>query len=134
MILSGSACAHTSNGYSIFHIGANVNNNLSLLCGISPNLYVGAPLGNAPHIPKYIILPDGANDADSGRRISMKNKLTALLTAAALAACPMCMLACNNDMTTVRLSEVTHSIFYAPLYVAINNGYFADEKKIVIDG
>ena len=58
----------------------------------------------------------------------MKNKLTALLTAAALAACPMCMLACNNDMTTVRLSEVTHSIFYAPLYVAINNGYFADEK------
>ena len=27
----------------------------------------------------------------------------------------------------VRLYEVTHSIFYAPLYIAINNGYFEDE-------
>ena len=25
------------------------------------------------------------------------------------------------------LSEVTHSIFYAPQYVAINKGYFAEE-------
>ena len=31
----------------------------------------------------------------------------------------------NNDV--IRLSEVTHSTFYAPLYVAINNGYFEDE-------
>ena len=28
---------------------------------------------------------------------------------------------------TIRLNEVTHSIFYAPLYIAINNGYFEDE-------
>ncbi|NLT40220.1 MAG: ABC transporter substrate-binding protein [Clostridiales bacterium] len=27
----------------------------------------------------------------------------------------------------IRLSEVTHSVFYAPQYVAINNGYFAEE-------
>lgn len=27
----------------------------------------------------------------------------------------------------VRISEVTHSIFYAPLYVAINQGYFEEE-------
>lgn len=27
----------------------------------------------------------------------------------------------------VRINEVTHSVFYAPLYVAINNGYFKDE-------
>lgn len=26
----------------------------------------------------------------------------------------------------IRLYEVTHSIFYAPLYIAINNGYFKD--------
>lgn len=26
----------------------------------------------------------------------------------------------------VRINEVTHSVFYAPLYVAINNGYFKD--------
>lgn len=32
----------------------------------------------------------------------------------------------NND-NKIRLNEVTHSIFYAPLYVALNNGYFEDE-------
>ena len=31
-----------------------------------------------------------------------------------------------NTVTTVKVNEVTHSIFYAPFYVAINNGYFAD--------
>ena len=31
----------------------------------------------------------------------------------------------NND--TIRLNEVTHSVFYAPLYVAINEGYFEAE-------
>ncbi len=33
----------------------------------------------------------------------------------------------NNNLTTIRLAEVTHSVFYAPLYVAIENGYFEDE-------
>lgn len=33
----------------------------------------------------------------------------------------------KRDENTIRLSEVTHSIFYAPLYVAINNGYFKEE-------
>lgn len=33
-----------------------------------------------------------------------------------------------NQLTTIKVNEVTHSIFYAPFYVAINNGYFADEK------
>ncbi len=33
----------------------------------------------------------------------------------------------NDDgKKVIRLSEVTHSIFYAPLYVAIGNGYFGD--------
>ena len=31
------------------------------------------------------------------------------------------------DKNTIKLSEVTHSTFYAPLYAAINNGYFKDE-------
>lgn len=30
-------------------------------------------------------------------------------------------------MTTVRLNEVTHSVFYAPQYVALEQGFFADE-------
>lgn len=33
----------------------------------------------------------------------------------------------NSTLKKVRLAEVTHSSFYAPLYVAIENGYFADE-------
>lgn len=32
----------------------------------------------------------------------------------------------NDGLTKIRLSEVTHSIFYAPLYVAINNGYMEE--------
>ena len=33
----------------------------------------------------------------------------------------------NNDLRTIRLAEVTHSVFYAPMYVAIENGYFESE-------
>ena len=33
----------------------------------------------------------------------------------------------DKELETVRLSEVTHSIFYAPLYAAIENGYFEEE-------
>lgn len=34
---------------------------------------------------------------------------------------------CKKDNNLIRVNEVTHSIFYAPLYVAINNGYFEEE-------
>ncbi len=37
----------------------------------------------------------------------------------------------KKDYSTIELNEVTHSIFYAPLYVAINNGYFEDEGLTV---
>lgn len=33
----------------------------------------------------------------------------------------------KKDSNVIRVSEVTHSLFYAPFYVAINNGYFAEE-------
>ena len=33
----------------------------------------------------------------------------------------------NNNMKKIRLAEVTHSTFYAPLYVAIENNYFKEE-------
>ena len=38
----------------------------------------------------------------------------------------------NGDLTQVRLAEVTHSVFYAPMYVAIENDYF-EEEGIEID-
>ena len=30
----------------------------------------------------------------------------------------------NKELEKVKVSEVTRSVFYAPQYVAINNGYF----------
>lgn len=33
----------------------------------------------------------------------------------------------DTSATPIVLNEVAHSIFYAPMYVAIENGYFAEE-------
>jgi len=33
----------------------------------------------------------------------------------------------KNNLKEIKLAEVTHSIFYAPLYVSIEKGYFKDE-------
>lgn len=54
-------------------------------------------------------------------------KLISVVLACMLAVALACAgLAGCSDGTKIRLCEVTHSIFYAPLYVAINNGYFED--------
>ncbi len=39
---------------------------------------------------------------------------------------PLFLSGCKSDKNVIRVNEVTHSIFYAPLYIAINNGYFED--------
>ena len=65
----------------------------------------------------------------------MKNKKWISLAAAAVlavTALPVGVLAAKKDggeekLTKVTLNEVAHSIFYAPQYVAIENGYFKDE-------
>ena len=45
------------------------------------------------------------------------------------------MIGCTSNTskgkTTVRLNEVAHSIFYAPMYVAIEEGYFEEEGLTV---
>lgn len=33
----------------------------------------------------------------------------------------------TDGLKSITLNEVAHSIFYAPMYVAIEEGYFADE-------
>ena len=41
------------------------------------------------------------------------------------------LIGCTNNKTTltkVRVNEVTHSIFYAPFYIAIEQGYFKNEN------
>lgn len=65
----------------------------------------------------------------------MKNKKWISLAAAvvlAVTALPMGVFAAKKDsteekLTKVTLNEVAHSIFYAPQYVAIEEGYFAEK-------
>lgn len=38
----------------------------------------------------------------------------------------------NKNIKTIKLAEVTHSVFYAPMYIAIENGYF-EEENLKID-
>ena len=56
----------------------------------------------------------------------MRKKISVLLIAMMLC---MVLSACGKDdgMTKIKLTEVAHSIFYAPMYVAIEEGYFKDE-------
>ena len=56
----------------------------------------------------------------------MKKFLTILLSVLMLIF-PLSACNNNNGLKTIELNEVTHSVFYAPLYVAIENGYFKDE-------
>ncbi len=66
------------------------------------------------------------------RRDIMK-KITKFISAA-LSACLLllpfsaCKDADKDGMKTVQVNEVTHSVFYAPLYLADSLGYFAEEN------
>lgn len=58
----------------------------------------------------------------------MKKTLTLMIICCLLAvATVFCFAGCNTEQDTIRLIEVTHSVFYAPLYVAIDGGYFEEE-------
>lgn len=62
----------------------------------------------------------------------MKKRLLALFTIMILAisslyACTPTEETSNTGNTKVVLNEVAHSIFYAPMYVAIEEGYFSEE-------
>lgn len=58
----------------------------------------------------------------------MKKILSLALAAVlALSALTGCGSSEDKNLTKVTLSEVAHSIFYAPMYVAIEEGYFAEE-------
>ena len=50
--------------------------------------------------------------------------LATCFTALSLSSCQTT----NNGMKTIKINEVTHSVFYAPLYLADSLGYFAEEN------
>ena len=61
-----------------------------------------------------------------------KMKKTLTVSLASLLVAATCLTGCgdkssNPNLEKVTLNEVAHSIFYAPMYVAIENGYFEEE-------
>lgn len=54
-------------------------------------------------------------------------KLTAILLGILTLFLPLTACSDDDGLKTIEINEVTHSVFYAPLYVAIENGYFEEE-------
>ena len=60
--------------------------------------------------------------------MNLKKFMTVAVTASVITGFfTSCSQETDKNLTRLTVSEVTHSIFYAPLYAAINNGYFRDE-------
>ena len=58
----------------------------------------------------------------------MKKHILCILVAAVTAIfIPLSLAACNKKDNLIRINEVTHSVFYAPLYLADAIGYFEEE-------
>ena len=58
----------------------------------------------------------------------MKKRLTVVLLSVLFAlALPFAFAGCKKNDKIIRINEVTHSVFYAPLYLADALGYFKDE-------
>ncbi len=53
-------------------------------------------------------------------------KITAIFTCLLLIVIPFSGCKDKKEGNVIRLNEVTHSVFYAPLYLAIENGYFEE--------
>lgn len=61
----------------------------------------------------------------------MKKLFCCLLLPLFLLPTVLCGCGSSGETTVVRLNEVTHSVFYAPQYVAMSLGFFADEGLTV---
>lgn len=59
----------------------------------------------------------------------MKKKLSVFLVCILCLMLPFTLIGCSEDdidSNVIRVNEVTHSLFYAPFYAAITEGYFED--------
>ena len=54
-------------------------------------------------------------------------KFLSIMLATFVAIISISLVACSEKKGVVKVNEVTHSIFYAPFYVAIEKGYFKEE-------
>lgn len=54
-------------------------------------------------------------------------KIASIVGAALIALMPLSACTENDGMKTLKINEVTHSVFYAPLYLADTLGYFEEE-------
>ncbi len=57
----------------------------------------------------------------------MKKRIFCCLSALLLLCTALCGCSKTETLTTVRVNEVTHSVFYAPQYVAMSLGFFEEE-------
>ncbi|NLJ96877.1 MAG: ABC transporter substrate-binding protein [Clostridiales bacterium] len=57
----------------------------------------------------------------------MRKKFLSILTLIAMATALLVGCKGNDDMIEITLNEVAHSVFYSPMYVAFEEGYFEDE-------
>ena len=54
-------------------------------------------------------------------------KIITILLSCIIMAMPLTACKSNDNLKTLEINEVTHSVFYTPLYLAIENGYFEEE-------
>ena len=59
--------------------------------------------------------------------VTMKKIISLLLISVLLFSCFGCKKTEDDSLAKITLNEVAHSIFYAPMYVAIEKGYFKEE-------
>ena len=57
----------------------------------------------------------------------MKKLISVIAAACAALAIPLSLAGCADGGDVVKINEVTHSVFYAPMYLADALGYFEDE-------
>lgn len=62
------------------------------------------------------------------QKLKLNKKILSCILAACISiALPFAFTGCKNDKSVIKINEVTHSVFYAPLYLADALGYFEEE-------